>query len=152
MKKILIQRLSSNDNQTEGLLRLYDEDEKMIFHCKTLELPWLKNQKRISCIPALEYLGIKHISPNFGNSIWIRVVPNRSEILIHFGNYVGSKNPITGRSDSKGCILVGSKFLDLDGDGIYEVPESKKTMEHLYELCSDNVEVVIQNRTGKLML
>jgi hypothetical protein len=70
----------------------------------TLELPWQQNQRSISCIPAGTYPWQKiRRSSNRGHAIWIRDVPNRSEILVHQGS-----KP----HHSKGCVLVPN-YLDL---------------------------------------
>lgn len=138
--KIIIDRIDANEYQTEGFLRLFDEKDEVIFHCKTLELPWRNNERRVSRIPDGTYQAIKHQSPKFGNSIWIQNVPDRSEILIHLGNY---------NRDTLGCILVGKEFIDIDGDGQYDVTASKVTMDELYALASNNLTVEIRNRYGQ---
>jgi hypothetical protein len=79
--KVFILR-SNFINQTLGNL-LVIEDTDILFQSKTLELPDLLNQKRISCIPEGIYTCIKHTSPKFGECIHILNVPNRDEILIH---------------------------------------------------------------------
>jgi hypothetical protein len=63
-----------------------------------IELPWKENQKNISRIPRGIYVWQKiQRSSNGQNAIWIRDVPNRSEILIHQG---------TKPEHSKGCVVV----------------------------------------------
>ena len=127
--RIVIDRIDQNDYQTEGFLRVY-EGERLVFDCKTLELPWRNNQRRISRIPDGRYQAILHHSPRFGESIWIQGVPNRSEILIHLGNY---------NRDTLGCILVGSDFADIDGDGQYDVIASRQTMLKLFDTIQQTV-------------
>lgn len=93
---------------------LYREDEVI---AKTLELPWLDNKRAISCIPEGIFIVTKEqpIPPNdpWGRKerpYWhfrIHNVPGRSGILIHRG-----VNPL----HSKGCILVGSRFADVNTD------------------------------------
>jgi len=67
----------------------------------SLERPWLNNQKGVSCIPAGSYKAVRHISPKFGETFWLRDVEGRAEILFHKGNI---------DDDSHGCILVGEQF------------------------------------------
>lgn len=110
--------------QTEGVLYLI-KDNKTIFDCKTLELPWLNNKSRTSCIPAGKYKAIKHVSPKFGNCLWIKSVPNRSEILIHPANYV---------QQLLGCIALGNKHIDINIDGLMDVADSKTTVNKLLNL------------------
>lgn len=113
---------------------------------KVIELPWLNNQRRISCIPAGKYPCIKHISPSFGNSFWLQDVPDRSEILMHLGNYAGSKNPRTGRPDTLGCLLPGEKFADIDGDGLLDVTSSKRMMNRLYSTMPNEFDIIIEEK------
>jgi hypothetical protein len=126
--KIEVIRTSDNGKLTEGVLYVH-ENNSIVFECKTLELPWKNNERRVSCIPAGTYPIKKHRSPKFGNSFWIKDVPNRSEILIHPANYV---------RQLLGCIAVGEKHADIDKDGLIDVTNSKKTMEKLlkYEASS----------------
>lgn len=130
MSKIKINRIKEDDFQTIGELQVDNG-----FTCKTLELPWRDNQRRISRIPEGNYIAIPHISPRFGNSIWIQNVPNRSEILIHLGNY---------HRDTLGCILVGKDFYDIDNDGHVDVTMSRVTMEDLYDVIKDNAQIEIE--------
>lgn len=132
-QQIVIMRTKQDEHQTSGTLELFDSNGKL-FECLTLELPWRNNQQRISRIPDNHYKAVKHQSPKFGNTIWIQDVPNRSEILIHRGNY---------RRDTLGCILVGEKLIDIDGDGHKDVTNSTATMNKLYELVKDPVYVNI---------
>lgn len=118
--------------QTLGTLTVYDEDTgKEVFKCRTLELPWKNNQRNVSCIPEGHYDVSAHVSPTFGKCYWIQDVKDRSEVLIHVGNYAGSKNPKTGKSDIRGCILVGKEFVDLDGDKLADITSSKDTLSKL---------------------
>lgn len=137
MKKIVIKRTKQDLIQTTGILELFI-DGKVVFTCFTLELPWMNNERRISRIPESKYKAIPHQSPKFGNSIWIQDVPNRSEILIHYGNFF---------RNTLGCILVGRDLFDIDGDGHLDVTASKKTINQLYNYIKDEkkIEVEIQN-------
>ena len=84
MKLILARsKTFSNDRQTTGVLFNEQLDEL----CKILELPWLDNVRRKSCIPEGEYRVMAHQSPRLGASFWVRDVPGRSEILIHPANH-----------------------------------------------------------------
>ena len=134
--RIEVLRTIDNGKQTNGVLYVVDED-KILFECYTLELPWKDNQRRVSCIPEGEYKAIKHHSPKFGNSVWIQDVPNRSEILIHPANYV---------RQLLGCIAVGKDLKDIDGDGLEDTTSSRNTMNELLELLPDSFEVKIEYR------
>lgn len=128
--KICIERIETDEKQTLGKLYLYSSNGALLFHCLTMELPWRGNQKRISCIPAGKYPTFLHQSPKFGPSLWVKNVDNRSEILIHKGNY---------NRDTLGCILPGAQFLDIDGDGSKDVTNSKKTVKKLIEAITENI-------------
>lgn len=95
---------------------------------KTLELPWLENKNEVSCIPvgvypwkkvaATKKIPYQHIA--------IDNVPGRSGVCIHSANYAAGK-----KVQLKGCIAVGANYLDLDGDKIEDITDSKKTFEKL---------------------
>jgi len=124
--------------QTEGTLEVFNEDTgELEFTCKTLELPWLDNETGISCIPEGHYDVIPRTSKKYKNHLHILDVPERSYILIHPANFVGSDNPRTGHSDLRGCIAVGSKFGDLNSDGIPEILNSKNTFKHLMDVAPE---------------
>jgi hypothetical protein len=118
--------------QVLGDAEILDGSNKL-YSFKTIELPWKDNQRRESCIPEGEYRTIRHRSPSYGDCFWLQDVKNRSEILIHVGNFAASKNPRTGTPDTKGCILPGQKFVDIDGDGFVDVTSSGLTMKKLLD-------------------
>lgn len=125
-------------SQTHGTLTVYDEDSgDQVFKCRTLELPDLKNERNISCIPEGFYDVVARSSPKYKNHLHVTDVPNRSYILIHQGNYAGSMNPRTGHSDIRGCILVGKAFVDVSGDGIADITSSKATLKELLKVAPD---------------
>ncbi len=64
--------------------------------CYTIELPWLDNKRKVSCIPEGSYNLIKRFSPKFGWHLHLENVKGRELILIHPAN-----NAI---AELKGCI------------------------------------------------
>ncbi|MBP2281718.1 hypothetical protein H4V97_000036 [Flavobacterium sp. CG_23.5] len=71
--------------------------------CYTIELPWLGNQRRISCIPEGEYVLQKRFSPKFNWHLHLRNVPGRDFILVHPANdakkeLLGCIAPVTQHS------------------------------------------------------
>jgi hypothetical protein len=136
------------EKQTEGVFTLFDERGKEIFKAYSLELPNLNNQQKISCIPEGLFWCVKTISPSQGECFAIPNVPFRQHILIHKGNYVGSKNPKTGHADVLGCILLGSGFTDITGDGIKEVTNSVTTIKKLLKL-TDGFNLIISSDKGQ---
>jgi len=134
--RIRVLRTIDNGKQTNGVLYV-EKDNKILFECFTLELPWKDNQRRVSCIPEGTYKAIKHRSPKFGESVWIQNVPNRSEILIHPANYV---------RQLLGCIAPGDSLRDIDGDGLDDVTNSRNTMNKILSLLPNSFEVKIEYR------
>lgn len=74
--------------------------------CKTIELPWLENRPRISCIPAGRYQIKKRCSVKFNWHFELVDVPGRSAILIHPANHAAL--------ELKGCI---APVLQHTGEG-----------------------------------
>lgn len=64
--------------------------------CYSIELPWLDNKQRVSCIPEGRYELTKRYSQRFGWHLLVNNVVNRSYILIHAYN--------DALKESKGCI------------------------------------------------
>jgi hypothetical protein len=93
--------------------------------CKILERPWLSNERGLSCIPEGVY-SVVWSGPvlkddpdtevdESGGRIYrpyehyiLPNVPGRSGILIHAGTDV---------NHSEGCLLVGSRFVNINSPG-----------------------------------
>lgn len=84
--------------------------------CFTIELPWLHNKPKISCIPEGRYELKKRFSEHYGWHLHLMDVVNRSLILIHPAN--------DALKELKGCIAPVSIFT-AEGKG----KESKKALE-----------------------
>ena len=136
MKKLILKRFFSNHKKTLGNLFL-NEDIKTILMLKTLELPWVDNKPRISCIPKGTYQAKVHNSSKFGWCLWFQNVPGRSEILIHQGNFT---------SQILGCILPGVLHDDINNDGIMDVKHSGIAIEALRHYIGDMGEIEIEIR------
>lgn len=54
--------------------------------CYTIELPWLNNTPRRSCIPEGRYRLQRRYSPRYRDHLLVAGVPDRSLILIHPAN------------------------------------------------------------------
>ena len=120
-------RENYSDKQTTGTFYLYDGD-KIIFTCKTLELPWLKNARRISCIPKGSYeCVLVEKSSSFDYEHYdVRDVPNRAGVKIHAGNYY---------TQIKGCLLFGESLVDMNKDGYKDVTSTRDTLKKLIKLA-----------------
>lgn len=112
-------RLNSSNYSTQGVL-IYKNSTL----CHTLELPYIKNQKNISCIPCGIYPIKKIRHPKYEECISILNVPNRSGILIHPGNYT---------RDTRGCILLG-----LDVEPTHSLRTSQAAVARLYNSLPPN--------------
>jgi hypothetical protein len=77
------------------------------FICNTIELPWKKNETKVSCIPEGEYFIKKRYSNRFKWHLEIVNVKNRSLILFHPAN--------NALQELKGCIAPVTK---LSGPGL----------------------------------
>ena len=91
--------------------------------CYSIELPWLNNQHRISCIPEGRYELTKRYSLRFGWHLLVNNVVNRSYILIHAYN--------DALKESKGCIAPVS-ICTGDGKGNNARVSLKKLLEITY--------------------
>ena len=67
--------------------------------CYTLELPWLWNEKGVSCVPNGRYFAFLRYDKGDKWRIQLTGVPGRSGVQIHMGNYP---------HHTKGCVLVGT--------------------------------------------
>ena len=132
--KILISRYSFEPKQTIGDLYVLNDKDEVVKRFDCLELPWKNNQRRISSIPEGKYDAKKHFSPRFERSIWLQNVNNRSEILIHKGNFF---------DDILGCILPGLELKDIDNDRLIDVAFSRQAMGEIYNLMPNEFEVEI---------
>jgi Family of unknown function (DUF5675) len=79
----------------------------------SIELPWLDNQTRVSCIPEGKYELRKRWSPKFRRHLQVMNVPNRNYILIHPAN--------DAVRELKGCIAPVSSLTGA-GRGIRSRP------------------------------
>jgi hypothetical protein len=111
-RTMFLTRVQSLDTATYGVLHLAGQAPFAV----TLELPWEQNARRISKIPAGSYRCARVQSPKFGDTFEVTDVEGRSHILFHWGNYV---------KDTEGCILIGTSWADLDGDGITDLTASR---------------------------
>jgi hypothetical protein len=95
MNRVEIWRTVENRDGTFGILCVNGERFGV-----TLELPWKDNKMDVSCIPAGKYRAELIDSEHHGKAYCLRKVPNRTDILMHWGNW---------RDDTLGCILIGEK-------------------------------------------
>lgn len=89
--------------------------------CKTIELPWRENKRRISCIPEGKYKLQKRYSAKFKWHMEVMNVKNRDLILVHPAN--------DALKELNGCIAPVSQITG-EGRG----NESRKAFEKLKNL------------------
>lgn len=118
-----------------------DDALKVVFTCKTLELPWKGNQRKISCIPpepgnTVVYDVIKMAPTEKRPYVYFHVlnVPDRDSILWHPGNYT---------SQILGCMLHGEAFKDLNKDGQMDILNTTVTLKKLADILPDRFKLTI---------
>ena len=102
--------------------------------CLTLEDPWAGNIPRHSCIPEGEYEVRKYSGTKYKDVWQVYGVPNRSAILIHWGNT---------EKDTIGCILVGESYAQFSEK--YGITNSKNTFSRLKKTLPDAFTLTIKN-------
>ena len=111
--------------------------------CYTIELPWLGNQRRISCIPEGEYILQLRFSPKFKWHFLLMDVPGRDLILIHPAN--------DAKLELLGCIAPVTLHT-----GIGKGSASRKALEKLKALTKKvferNEEVILKIQLKKEVL
>jgi hypothetical protein len=109
------------------------------FQCYTIELPWVDNLPRRSCIPEGRYELKKRYSPKFKDHLLVQGVPGRSLVLLHPAN--------DALKELKGCIAPVSS-LDGAGKGSNSRKAFKKLLQLVYEaLEMETVFLIIQSNT-----
>ena len=111
--------------------------------CYTIELPWLNNQRQISCVPEGDYVLRKRFSPRFLWHLHLLNVPGRNLILIHPAN--------DAKKELLGCIAPVTTHT-----GIGKGSSSRKALEKLkalvYVALDRNEEVKISIQSKKIAL
>lgn len=97
------------------------------FICFIIELPWVDNKRKISCIPEGTFKVIPRWSKRFGHHLMLCDVPNRSLILLHPANHAAK--------ELQGCLAPVSHLTGI-GRGIY----SKIVVEKITALCRKAIE------------
>ena len=137
---LILERDKSTLHSTTGKLLFLDNKTNLILQLRTLERPWVFNERKVSCIPTGQYLVKRHVSPKFGQCFKIQDVKGRSDILIHSGNVV---------NDTLGCVLVGLTSGSVDDSNTAMVYSSRKAMAVLLALIDK--EIVLHIRNGLLI-
>jgi hypothetical protein len=105
--------------------------------CYTIELPWKRKERGISCIPEGKYFIRKRYSAKYKWHLELVDVPNRTYILIHPAN--------DAQKELRGCIAPVTK---LSGPGLGFM--SRKAFTKLKDLVykaldtKESVELIVQ--------
>lgn len=132
----VLNRLIDNDHkQSLGHFTLYDGINN-VFNCKSLELPDKGNKRNISRIPSGWYNCELRWSQKFKWHFHVTDVQDRSWILIHIGNTY---------KEIRGCILLGSNFVDINNDGHLDVTSSGSTIKKLLKVEPKKFKLLIND-------
>jgi len=131
---LLILRDTFTDVSTIG--NLYLDDEWM---CDTLELPYLDNQRSISCIPEGQYKVRLRTAEESATRDYLHLlvqdVPNRDYILFHIGN---------SAKDTRGCVLVG---IGTEQDFVKNSTLAMELlMKEILNLGGEKINLIIKNK------
>ncbi len=115
----------------EGTNGKLEYEGKLI--CNTIELPWKKNETKVSCIPEGKYFIRKRYSKKFQWHLEITNVENRSLILFHPANNAlrelnGCIAPVTKLS-GPGLGLMSRKAFSKFKALVYKALNSNKSVE-----------------------
>lgn len=94
------------------------------FLCHTIELPWLNNNRNVSCIPEGAYEVVPRFSKRFQHHLILKNVKGRSYILFHPAN--------DAKKDLQGCIAPVT-YLNGIGRGVYSKDAMQKLLSLVYQ-------------------
>lgn len=119
---VTITRNSDDGKQILGTLSANN------FHCNTLELSYRNNQANVSAIPKGTYrCEWKFMFDALTYHYQILNIPNRNGIFLHKGNYW---------MNSKGCILLGNTYSDINKDGEIDILNSTITTDSFEKMMN----------------
>jgi len=135
MKTILIYRYRVTDDYSLGQCFIRHESGITDYIGATLERGWKDNQNNISCVPKGTYELRLERSPKFRKDLWeLYGVPNRAECKFHAANYWNQLN---------GCIALGVKHRDINGDRVPDITSSRPIMKKFHEAMRGTEATVI---------
>lgn len=89
-----------------------------------IELPWLNNENKKSCIPEGEYLLKPRFSNKFNHHLLIENVPGRHLVLMHPAN--------DARKELQGCLAPVTSLTGI-GKGLYSRLLFQKIISKCYQ-------------------
>ena len=112
------------------------------FICNTIELPWKRNETKVSCIPEGKYFIRKRYSNKFKWHLEVMDVENRKFILIHPAN--------NALLELKGCIAPVTQISG-PGLGLQSRKAFYKLKELIYKVLDRDEEVSLIVQSGSLL-
>lgn len=119
---------------TKAAFVALDPAGNIVMQCVTLELSWKDNAPQVSCIPEGEYLVRTRKTDKFGLHYHVQGVTGREWILFHPANYV---------SQLLGCIIPGSRYADLNRDGVPDIVDSKATLNQMLAVLGKEFRLIV---------
>jgi hypothetical protein len=132
-----LKRYFDNGVQTTGILKLCDSQGNTLLIFDTLELGYKNNERGISCIPTGVYVVQRKTSYRHGQCFELQNVLGRDNILIHKGNF---------NEDTKGCILIGNGYKDINFDEMPDLLNSALAMKNLLRTLRTCTTIEINNK------
>lgn len=102
--------------------------------CFSIELPWLQNQRNVSCIPEGRYELTKQFHPKYGDHLRVMRVSGRDGILIHPAS--------DAKKHLRGCIAPVSSLIS-PGKGTQSRLANEKLKALVFEALEQKENVVI---------
>lgn len=137
--EVIVNRFKVTRNYSLGHCYIKYGDGDSVYVGCSLERGWRNNENSVSCVPEGSYpLKYEH-SDRFRKKLWeLYDVPGRSECKFHAANYWRQLN---------GCIALGNKHIDIDGDGDPDVTSSRDVMKAFEALMEEVTEatVIVRN-------
>tara|TARA_R110000803_G_scaffold56959_2_gene114644 strand:- start:1100 stop:1546 length:447 start_codon:yes stop_codon:yes gene_type:complete len=127
-KKVILQRVWMDENQSTGSLIVLDELRQPIYINPCIERGDRNNEQNVSNVPTGTYPLVWENSPKFGMVWELKDVPNRSECKIHAANMWNQIN---------GCIAPGTYLGELNDDGYYDTLASVDALKRFHLALED---------------
>jgi hypothetical protein len=123
--------------ETRGTIFVMEKG-RILFNCLSLELPEKGNQQNVSCCLPGKYPA-KKVKNEKGKIVFLLFnVPGRTGIEMHPGNFAAGL-----KVDTKGCILPGIRYTDINGDGYIDITDTTIAMDILISLLPEEFTIYI---------
>ena len=127
-KRVVLQRVWMDENQSTGSLIVLDKFRQPIYISPCIERGDRNNERNVSNVPTGTYPLVWESSPKFGMAWELKDVPNRSECKIHAANMWDEIN---------GCIAPGTYLGELNADGYYDTLASGDALKRFHLALAD---------------